>query len=68
MAEAEYHQLVSPNPDYDRYLIHLGGYNVALRMVDLVDTLIAKANERTQRESEPDAERNPYAVSDPYLR
>ena len=70
VAQAEYDQLAMGSGDdagYDHYLLALGRYQAASRMVDLVDTLIKKANDRTKPDDRVESDnRAAFSYSSPY--
>lgn len=67
VAQAEYSRL-GLGLGHDEYLESLGAYRASARMVDLVDILIEKANDRTEREqSDSDERAYPFGVSNPYF-
>lgn len=60
MAQAEYDRLAQGLP-HDEYLAQVGAYQACRRMVDLVDTLIAKAEALDERIDTADRERRDHS-------
>jgi hypothetical protein len=65
VAQAEYDRLGQALP-HDQYLAQCGAYQASRRAVDLVDTLIAKADDKNARERDTEQYRRDHTQSVTY--